>query len=267
MKMLNLSALCFAATLTACESPAPTPAAEAPAAQKAPSKPSGAPSSQPAQARGAKPTAVAFTGTVLETISAASYTYLRLQTKSGERWAAVPASTLATGTTVTIEQPLKMQGFKSKTLDRTFPVIYFGRIAGQGSTAAGQPAKPTRPASGSQPIKANQPAAAPSAPVKAAPGATQIAQIHKTASQLSGKSVKVTGRVVKFSAQILKRNWAHLQDGSGTAAAGDHDLTVTLQGQLKVGDVVTVQGVLRQNKDFGAGYKYAVILEEAVVVE
>ena len=69
--------------------------------------------------------------------------------------------------------------------------------------------------------------------------------------------------MVKFNAGILDRNWLHIQDGSGTADTHDNDLTITTDATVKVGDVVTMTGVVGLNKDFGAGYAYDVIVEKA----
>jgi hypothetical protein len=69
--------------------------------------------------------------------------------------------------------------------------------------------------------------------------------------------------VVKFSQQIMGKNWIHLQDGTG--AAGTNDLTVTTDGTANTGDTVVVTGVVTTDKDFGYGYKYDVILENATV--
>jgi hypothetical protein len=60
-------------------------------------------------------------------------------------------------------------------------------------------------------------------------------------------------------------NWVHLQDGSGDLTKGTHDLVVTTQDLPKVGDVVTLKGSLSKDKDFGAGYKYAVIVEKGKI--
>lgn len=46
---------------------------------------------------------------------------------------------------------------------------------------------------------------------------------------------------------------------------GTNDLVVTTQDAPKVGDVVTAKGTLHKDKDFGAGYKYRMIVEEATV--
>jgi hypothetical protein len=59
----------------------------------------------------------------------------------------------------------------------------------------------------------------------------------------------------------MKKNWIHLQDGTGDA--GNNDLVVTSDDLPKVGDVVTASGTLYNDKDFGGGYKYKVIIEKA----
>ena len=74
-----------------------------------------------------------------------------------------------------------------------------------------------------------------------------------------------SGTVVKVNNGIMGRNWLHLQDGSGTEAAKTHDITVTTEGEVKVGDVVTATGTLALDKDFGAGYVYDAIIEGATV--
>ncbi len=83
--------------------------------------------------------------------------------------------------------------------------------------------------------------------------------------KLTGSTVTVRGRVVKFNGGILGRNWIHLQDGTGDATQGTHDLTVTTDAKAAVGDVVTITGMLVVDQDFGAGYAYAVLLESASV--
>jgi hypothetical protein len=61
----------------------------------------------------------------------------------------------------------------------------------------------------------------------------------------------------------MGRNWLHLRDGTGSSANKDHDLTVTTSETAAVGDVVLVRGTVRKDLDFGAGYAYAVLVEEA----
>ena len=101
-------------------------------------------------------------------------------------------------------------------------------------------------------------------PIEKAPGSDgyKISEIYEKQKELAGKHVTIRGRAVKVASGILGMNWIHLQDGSGEVSSGTHDLTVTSNDLPAVGDIVTMRGVVHLNKDFGAGYKYALILME-----
>ena len=97
-----------------------------------------------------------------------------------------------------------------------------------------------------------------------ADGGKTVAELYAEKDQLTGQKVTVRGKVVKTNAGIMDKNWLHVRDGSG--AEGTNDLTVTTSGELpKVGDTVLVTGALTLNKDFGMGYQYPVIVEDATV--
>jgi DNA/RNA endonuclease YhcR with UshA esterase domain len=196
-------------------------------------------------------------GEVMEVKDVDSYTYLRLKTKDGETWAAVSTAAVKKGAMVTIENAMVMNNFESKTLKKTFPTIVFGSLGG---AAAGQSAL------GSKMAMVN---VADAAPVKVAKAtganAYSVADVVGKSVQLKDKPVKVNGQVVKYNAGIMGKNWIHLRDGSGTPAKSDNDILVTTAATAKVGDLVTVSGVVRNDKDFGAGYSYKVIIEEATL--
>jgi hypothetical protein len=96
--------------------------------------------------------------------------------------------------------------------------------------------------------------------------ARTVAEVFAQKADLTGKPVAVRGKVVKFNPNIMGANWVHLQDGSGSASAGDHDLTLQIKDTVAVGDVVTIRGTVVTDKDFGAGYAYDVIVQEGAVV-
>ncbi len=95
----------------------------------------------------------------------------------------------------------------------------------------------------------------------------QVGDVFAQGAELNGQTIRVRGQVVKFSPAIMNRNFIHLQDGSGNPDEGSHNLVVTSNETVELGDIVTVEGVLAADKDFGAGYVYRVILEESRVVE
>jgi hypothetical protein len=212
-----------------------------------------APAPQPAAA---SPNQLA--GKVLETFNGGGYTYLRLATANGEEWAAVRETQIANGANVAVDVQLTMEKFQSKTLNRTFDRIAFGEIGGAAKSAGMPPAMLT-PA---QHMQSPDPG---TIAVEKAAGGSSVAEVYAQKASLNGKEVVVRGKVVKFLGGIMGTNWMHIQDGTGSKAAGDDDLTVTTDAQAKVGDVVTVRGTLAADKDFGAGYHYPVIVEKARV--
>ena len=98
------------------------------------------------------------------------------------------------------------------------------------------------------------------------PVAMSIADLYKDKAALAGKQVTLHGKVVKVNNQIMQRNFLHLQDGSGDAAAGNHDVTVTSEATAAKGDEVTVTGTVAVDVDFGAGYSYPLLVEKATIV-
>lgn len=181
------------------------------------------------------------------------YSYLRLKTKDGEIWAAVSKAPIKVGAKVTIENSTTMTNFESKTLKKTFPKILFGSLGGTGQALAGAPAAVAKVVDTS-PIKVAKASGA---------NARTVAEVITKATELKDKPVRVSGKVVKYNGGIMGKNWIHLRDGTGQEADGTNDVLVTTAAEAKVGAVVTVTGVVRTNKDFGSGYSYKVLIEDA----
>ena len=223
---------------------------------------------QDAAAPGSPAAAAEIRGKVLERTDAPPYSYLKLQTDKGEVWAAVEKTDVANGTEVAVKGATPMPNFESKTLNRKFDLVYFGTLGGGEQAAA--PA-PGMAGEGGPVNMAAQHAAAAAGPaevgdvkVEKASGqdARTVSEVFAQRSALKEKPVTIRGKVVKFLPGIMGRNWIHLRDGSGTEGK-DNDLVVTTNDNAGVGDVVVVKGVVHNDRDFGAGYSYAVIVEEA----
>jgi len=222
---------------------------------------------------GAKSKPGLLTGTVLETLDAGPYTYLRMQTPKGETWAAVNKANVKKGSKVTIVNPMPMDGFESKTLKRKFDHIVFGSLAGAGAAnsldlASGHGSPSSTSSQNvveSHANIGNAPADAAGIKVEKAEGASgrRVAEIFSAKSSLKDARVEVRGKVVKYNPGIMGKNWIHIRDGSGSREKKDDDITVTTQDSAAVGDTVLVKGTVRLNRDFGAGYTYPVIIEDA----
>ena len=97
--------------------------------------------------------------------------------------------------------------------------------------------------------------------------ARTVAEAWAQREQLNGKTVTIRAVVVKYNEGVMGRNWIHLQDGSGDATKGTNDITVTSMDGVAMGATVTITGTVHINKDFGAGYSYAIIVEDAKVAK
>lgn len=210
-------------------------------------------------------------GSVIETMDSGGYTYVKVDTGEEEIWAAAGKFEVAVGDRVTFPLETPMRDFHSKTLDRDFPEIYFvSFIAPEGEAPVMKQQEALDLPEGHPSLEGfavdPQKAAAVGIVVKPA-GATSIVDVWNNRTDLAGSAVMVSGRVVKYNAAILGHNWFHIQDGSGEIAEGTNDLTVTTTDVVAVGDVVTVTGMVSVDRDFGAGYTYTVMLEEAEVTK
>jgi hypothetical protein len=200
----------------------------------------------------------------VEVIQAGGYTYVRAVEDKKDYWLAINSMDVKEGSTYFWSKGMEMNNFTSKELKRTFPSILFIEdftdkpiLAGAGvpgtnlqaSSMAGKPHPPQKPG----------------ITVTKAEGGLTIAELYAQKSAYEGKSVKVKGEVVHFASQIMNKNWVHLQDG--TKDGDNWDLTITTKDSVTTGDVVTFEGVISLNKDFGHGYVYDLIMEDAKILK
>jgi hypothetical protein len=192
-------------------------------------------------------------GVVREHTDVSQYTYLRLATDAGETWAAVYRAPVKDGATVTVEHASAIHKFHSRELGRDFETIWFGMLPGY----------ETAPATGAAAGKGA--AAGAAAAVALPPGTLSIADLASKAASLEGTQATVAGKVVKENEGIMGRNWIHIQDGTGSATDKTNDVLVTTDGTAKVGDAIVATGKVRTKQDFGSGYAYDFMLEQASV--
>ncbi len=230
-------------------------------------------------------------GTVLQTIDASSYTYMQVETVRDRVWVAIPAADVKTGEKVSFIQGMIMNDFYSKTLDRTFASVIFSPGLQQGPAAPSREDVPPTSNSTStfaDAVKketASPPSVLPQTldtpgsagaivpymeiEVEKAAGENgyRVEEIFSQAESLHGSQVNVRGKVVKVNPNIMGKNWIHIQDGSGNPMQNSHDLVVTTTEMTEVDAVVLVRGTLAAKKDFGFGYSYEAIIEEASLTE
>ncbi len=194
---------------------------------------------------------------VQEAIDAGSYTYLKVTGNKGEEWLAVPKMQAKPGDIFYYaEEGLPMQNFKSKELDRTFDLVWFLNKVYNNPEDINKPAMPKGHSQGSNLVVKKE-----EVNVEQVEGGITIAELLSNKKKYEGQQVKIRGEVVKFNANIMKVNWVHIQDG--TEYDGKYDLVITSRGMFKVGDVITISGKVSLDKDYGHGYFYDVIIEDA----
>jgi len=222
---------------------------------------------KPATEKAASETAPApkgWNGTVTETMNSGGYTYVQVDTGKEKIWAAAPEFQVKVGDSVVVPAGMAMNNYHSKTLDRDFDVVYFVDSVMVGG-AEDMQADAKMP-EGHPEINDRAQVQATDmdlSGIEKAEGGQTVADVFTNKQELVGKEVKIRAKVVKFSPEIMGKNWIHLQDGTGKD--GSNDLTVTTDAVAKVGDTVLVTGKVTADKDFGYGYKYDVILEDAKV--
>lgn len=247
----------------------------------------------------------AIKGKILDTMDAGGYTYVQIDSAQGKVWVAIPQTKVTKGQEVTAKPGMVMADFESKTLKKTFDVIVFssglggekaqghgGQAPAMGMGSGGsfesalqaeaQSANPHGGMAGgamggaamggaamAQQSGGSSTAIVPAAEVKVekatGDNAQSVADCFAKAKALDKKTVQVRGKVMKVSKMIMGKNWVHLQDGTGNPMKNTHDLVVTTMAEPAKDSVIIIEGTLHADKDFGAGYKYDVIIEDAIV--
>jgi len=196
-------------------------------------------------------------GKVTDVLEAAGYTYAEVDTGKEKVWAAATTTPLKVGDMVAFTTEMPMQNFHSSAMNRDFPIIYFVTrfTTGDASQADAATAK-TSPHGA---IKSTSTATAIKG-INKVEGGNTIAEIHADKQKFNGKAIRVRGQVTKYNANVMGKNWLHIRDSSTL-----DDLTITTANTAAIDAIVVVEGKLTLDKDFGYGYVYPLIVEDASV--
>lgn len=194
-----------------------------------------------------------FTGELVETFNSGGYTYAHLKTDQGSVWAAGPRTAINKSDKVSFIGKVAMIDFYSKSLDRKFENIYFvDSFIINGVKTGNTVIDPHK--------KIDKPQAAALKTFSKAENGQNIAEILKDKDTLAGKTVKIRGQVSKYTENVMGKNWLHIRDSSS-----DQDITITTAASAKLNDVVLAEGQLILDKDYGYGYIYPVLIENATL--
>jgi hypothetical protein len=197
---------------------------------------------------------------VIEVLQTSQYTYLQVLEKLDVKWVAIPRQDISVGDTYYYDNALEMNSFTSKELERTFDVIYFVNQISKTPLQATQLGGASPAHSGK--VKTQEVS---DINLPKADNEVTVAQIFENSESFSGKETEIRGIVVKINEGVMGTNWIHIQDG--TSGNGNFDLTITSQDLPVLNEVATFKGSITLKKDFGAGYFYEVIMENAQLVK
>lgn len=194
---------------------------------------------------------------VKDFLHASRYTYLNVTEGDKDFWIAIPYTEVQNGETYYYRGGVLMYNFESKEHNRVFETLYL--VSGVSKTP-----DLDHPLAGNHP-HSSEPQVTPITSIEPVSGGTTISELFADPTSFSEKTVTVKGQCVKVNRNIMGKNWIHLQDGSKDSGDNYLDLTVATMEEVNVGDIVVFEGKIATNKDFGAGYRYDLIMEEATL--
>ncbi len=195
---------------------------------------------------------------VNEVLNTEKYNYLNVTENGDKFWIAISKRDVAVGDTFYYKGGLLKKNFYSQEFDRTFETVFLvSEIWKEPSGSDGESAneKANLNIHGSEAVDLEI------GNIQPAEGAIKIAELISNKEKYNGKTVIITGKCIKVNPMIMNRNWLHIKDSS----SDDLDLTVTTTENIALGAVVTLEGTIALDRDFGAGYRYDIIMEGAVV--
>jgi len=202
------------------------------------------------------PSQTTIAGKVKQTMDVSQYTYVEIDTGDALVWVAGPVTLVKVGDDVEVSGGVPMIDFRSTTLDRTFDKIQLvsairvnSRQDDDSASEVGGGGADAEPeVSGIERIE----------------GGHTVGEVIADRTSLAGSEVAVRGKVVKLNASIMGRNWVHLSDGTA-GPDGERDIIVTTEDIAAVGSTVVVRGTVATDRDFGSGYSYSVLIEDAKI--
>lgn len=196
------------------------------------------------------------TGTVVESKNVVGYTYVKVNENGNMYWVAGPETTLVNGEKISFKEQMVLKNFKSKALNRSFDSLIFATALVSGNIKKNDfdsCASSTKQVTAQTEQKISV--------AKISDGYT-VEELYSKKESLRNKTVKVNAKVVKVSKNIMKKDWIHIQDGTGGKSTNDLVVTAT-NSTVSVGDIVTIEAVANIDVDFGYGYFFPLILQEA----
>jgi hypothetical protein len=196
---------------------------------------------------------------VEEVLQTTQYTYLKVKENEKISWLALPKMEANVGETYYYSSGLEMVNFESKELNRKFDSVLFletiSKNKNDDQKATTNDVSTAKAHKGTVEKKTIK--------IEPAKECITIAELFTNLEKYSNQTVKIKAQVVKVNNDIMEKNWYHIQDG--TENQGNFDLVATSKAKLNLNDIVILEGKVSLKKDFGYGYFYEVLMEDALV--
>lgn len=196
---------------------------------------------------------------VKEAVDGGTYVYLNVDENGKNYWMAISNIPVTVGNTYYYDDGMVMKDFESKQLNKTFDEIIFTNTIRTTELSEEPTVKEENPHTAAPVAVQND------VKIEKPKNGTSLAELFSAKKSFSGKSIIVKGKVVKVNDGIMDKNWIHIVDGTQFENLGD--LTITTTETVNIGDIVTFKGVIVLDKDFGQGYVYDILMEEAKLVK
>ena len=196
---------------------------------------------------------------VKEALDGGIYTYLNVDENGQNYWMAVASIPVIVGETYYYDGGMVMKDFESKQLNKTFDEIVFANTVRTTEIATKTVAESENPHTAAPVAIEND------LKIEKPKNGTSLSELFSAKKSFSAKSIIVKGKVVKVNNGIMDKNWVHIVDGTQFENQGD--LAITTTETVNVGDIVTFKGVVVLDKDFGQGYVYDILMEEAKLIK
>lgn len=211
-----------------------------------------------------------YYGKILEIKDAMGYKYLKINEEGKELWVAIANAPVAVGDKIGYDKRTIMHNFESKTLGKTFKEIIF-------ASDVYLPQKVQQPKSmkkmlelhNKNPHNNTGTGISPTTDEKPAQAFVKkdmytVEEVHMWRNYLKDQIISLEGTISKVSRNIMKRDWIHVGDGTGDKKNLTDDLVFTATStKVKAGGKVLAKGKVIVNKDFGYGYFYKVLIQDA----
>lgn len=195
--------------------------------------------------------------TANEVLQSERYTYLNVTEGNQKFWIATAKKDAVKGKIYLYQGGLLKTDFESVEFKRIFDTIYLvSNIIDATEHPGGSINEMPTAISGTSASDGSK------AVMTAVKDAVKLSELFKNKNKYEGQIITISGTCVKVNNGIMGKNWVHIEDGSKSNGKL-LNLTVTTSINIPVGSNVALKGKVAINKDFGAGYKYDIIMEEA----